>query len=175
MVAYSFWCEDRDGRLRAMLDAGASASMIASALGTTKNAVLGRKFRLGLGKPMLPRTPEEIAAARQRRLEARRALNKKHREERRVRPRLSYSLPPSPKPAAQWVDPPEPTVVENIVPVGQRCSILELNESTCRWPIGDPSAADFFFCGGKTTEGLPYCGYHSRIAYVAPQWRRRAA
>src|SRR5450755_157735 len=47
---------------------------------------------------------------------------------------------------------PEP-VIENIIPMGQRCSILELNESTCRWPIGDPSTVDFFFCGGKTIEG----------------------
>jgi len=68
---------------------------------------------------------------------------------------------------------PEPQLIENIVPMGQRCSILELNECTCRWPIGDPSAADFFFCGGKTLDGLPYCGYHSRIAYQPVSERRR--
>jgi GcrA cell cycle regulator len=68
---------------------------------------------------------------------------------------------------------PEPELIENIIPIGQRCTILELTESTCRWPIGDPSAADFFFCGGKTVEGLPYCGYHSRIAYQPVSERRR--
>jgi GcrA cell cycle regulator len=67
---------------------------------------------------------------------------------------------------------PEPEVNENIIPIGQRCTILELGEGKCRWPIGDPSAADFFFCGGKTIEGLPYCGYHARIAYQ-PVDRRR--
>jgi GcrA cell cycle regulator len=48
-----------------------------------------------------------------------------------------------------------------------------LSESTCRWPIGDPSSADFFFCGGKSNEGLPYCSYRSRIAYQAASERRR--
>ena len=68
---------------------------------------------------------------------------------------------------------PEPEVVENIIPMGQRCSILQSSESTCRWPIGDPSSADFFFCGGKSIEGLPYCGCHSRIAYQPVSERRR--
>ena len=57
--------------------------------------------------------------------------------------------------------------------MGQRCTILELSESKCRWPIGDPSSPDFFFCGGKTIEGLPYCGHHSRIAYQPTADRRR--
>jgi len=68
---------------------------------------------------------------------------------------------------------PEPELIENIIPLGQRCSILELTEAKCHWPIGDPSSPDFFFCGGKTIEGLPYCGYHSRIAYQPAADRRR--
>jgi hypothetical protein len=59
-----------------------------------------------------------------------------------------------------------------IIPLGQRCSILELNDSKCHWPIGDPSSAEFF-CGGRTIEGLPHCGYHSRIAYQPAADRRR--
>jgi len=55
--------------------------------------------------------------------------------------------------------------IENIIPIGQRCSIMELGADRCHWPIGDPGHADFFFCGGRTVIGLPYCGYHCRIAY----------
>jgi GcrA cell cycle regulator len=51
------------------------------------------------------------------------------------------------------------------IPMGQRCSILELTYRKCRWPSGDPSSPGFFFCGGKTVEGLSYCSYHDRIAY----------
>ena len=28
----------------------------------------------------------------------------------------------------------------------QRCSLLQLNARTCRWPVGDPARAGFFFC-----------------------------
>ena len=49
----------------------------------------------------------------------------------------------------------------------------ELTEETCRWPIGDPGGPDFFFCGGQTVTGLPYCGYHSRVAYQPAADRRR--
>jgi GcrA cell cycle regulator len=68
---------------------------------------------------------------------------------------------------------PEPEPLENIVPIGQRCQLLELNEATCRWPIGDPGSADFFFCGGKPVGELPYCAYHARIAYQPVNDRRR--
>ena len=60
---------------------------------------------------------------------------------------------------------PEPELIENIIPIGQRRTLLELNEDTCRWPIGDPATPEFFFCGGKPLDGLPYCSYHSRVAY----------
>jgi GcrA cell cycle regulator len=68
---------------------------------------------------------------------------------------------------------PEPELIENIIPIGQRCSLVELNDEKCHWPIGDPGQPDFFFCGGKALTGMPYCGYHSRIAYQPPADRRR--
>ena len=82
---------------------------------------------------------------------------------------LAYEMEPEP----------EPELIENIIPIGQRRTLLELNEDTCRWPIGDPASAEFFFCGGKPLTGLPYCAYHSRVAYQpatdAPRRDRRAA
>ena len=50
--------------------------------------------------------------------------------------------------------------------------LLELNEDTCRWPIGDPGSAEFFFCGGQSLTSLPYCAYHSRVAYQPANVRR---
>ena len=66
-----------------------------------------------------------------------------------------------------------PELVENVIPIGQRRTILELTEQTCRWPIGDPGSTEFFFCGGNTIAGLPYCAYHSRVAYQPAADRRR--
>jgi GcrA cell cycle regulator len=74
---------------------------------------------------------------------------------------------------------PEPEPIEIIIPMAQRCTLIELDDSTsapekCRWPVGDPGQPDFFFCGGKATSGLPYCVCHSRIAYTPVADRRRA-
>ena len=57
--------------------------------------------------------------------------------------------------------------------MSQRLSLLELNEATCHWPVGDPSSPEFFFCGGKALTGLPYCAHHSRVAYQPAADRRR--
>ena len=48
---------------------------------------------------------------------------------------------------------------------GHTCSLLELGNDTCRWPISTPGADDFCFCGNPPLDGLPYCAGHSRLAY----------
>jgi hypothetical protein len=44
--------------------------------------------------------------------------------------------------------------------------LAELEPRDCRWPIGDPSASDFHFCGTSQAAGLPYCQEHARRAYL---------
>ena len=66
-----------------------------------------------------------------------------------------------------------PPVEEMIIPLAERKTIQTLVESSCRWPIGDPQMADFHFCGKNKVPGLPYCEFHARRAFQAPQARRR--
>jgi GcrA cell cycle regulator len=40
------------------------------------------------------------------------------------------------------------------------------DRGTCSWPIGDPKAADFAFCGGEIEPGKPYCKKHCAMAYT---------
>ncbi|MFC3267173.1 GcrA family cell cycle regulator, partial [Camelimonas abortus] len=70
--------------------------------------------------------------------------------------------------------PPPPVVAADpaAAPESQRVTIMELRENMCRWPMGDPTSADFCFCGNRTTPGVPYCDFHSRIAYQPPERRR---
>jgi GcrA cell cycle regulator len=68
---------------------------------------------------------------------------------------------------------PDPIAYDNVVPMSQRLSLLELSEATCHWPVGDPASPEFFFCGGKALTGLPYCAHHSRVAYQPASDRRR--
>ncbi|MHB1111486.1 MAG: GcrA family cell cycle regulator, partial [Devosia sp.] len=66
-----------------------------------------------------------------------------------------------------------PQAAELFIPIEQRLSLLQLNEQTCKWPIGDPLSADFYFCGQHSNEGKPYCEFHSRRAYHQIDKKRR--
>ncbi len=66
-----------------------------------------------------------------------------------------------------------PQVQELFIPVEDRLTLLELNEHTCKWPIGDPLTPDFYFCGQHSEEGKPYCDFHSRRAYHQIEKKKR--
>jgi GcrA cell cycle regulator len=66
-----------------------------------------------------------------------------------------------------------PQVQELEIPVEQRLTLLQLNEHTCKWPIGDPLSPDFYFCGQAHDEGRPYCEFHSRRAYHQVEKKKR--
>jgi GcrA cell cycle regulator len=159
------WTDDRVELLKKLWADGLSASQIAAELGgISRNSVIGKVHRLGLaGRAKSP----AASMPRQRKPRSQGPMM------RIARPAIRGNTALAALHMYESELEPEPGVSENIVPIGQRCSILELAEGKCRWPIGDPSSPDFFFCGCKTIEGLPYCGYHSRIAYQPAVDRRR--
>ena len=57
-------------------------------------------------------------------------------------------------------------------PIGRPVTLMELNEFTCRFPLGDPRSPDFRFCGEFPRTGEPYCDHHCRIAYTSPPARK---
>jgi len=46
----------------------------------------------------------------------------------------------------------------------RRLTADELEPHHCRWPYGDPRAADFTFCGRARHPLRPYCAEHLRLA-----------
>ena len=46
-----------------------------------------------------------------------------------------------------------------------------LNEKTCRWPIGHPDEANFYFCGRTPMEERVYCKLHVLHAYQPKGWK----
>jgi GcrA cell cycle regulator len=56
---------------------------------------------------------------------------------------------------------------------GKAATVLTLNESMCKYPIGDPTDADFAFCGRSVFANHPYCQDHARLAYQPSQARKR--
>jgi len=155
------WTDERVEQLKKLWSDGLSASQIAAELGgITRNAVIGKVHRLGLsGRAKAPSS----SAPRQRKARAPSHMFRSLRSVTRGNTALAFTYDLEP----------EPEFVENVIPLGQRCSILELTEAKCHWPIGDPGQADFFFCGGKTVGALPYCGCHARVAYQPIHDRRR--
>jgi GcrA cell cycle regulator len=64
-------------------------------------------------------------------------------------------------------------VEEVVIPMSERVTIMELRDSMCRWPLGDPSTPEFRFCGARSGTAGPYCGYHAQLAYQPAVDRRR--
>ena len=54
----------------------------------------------------------------------------------------------------------------------KKLNLLELTEKTCKWPIGDPATAKFWFCGHPSEQGKPYCETHISIAFQPITTRR---
>ena len=157
------WTDERVELLKKLWADGLSASQIAGELGgITRNAVIGKVHRLGLsGRAKAPSS----SVPRQRKPRAPTMF-------RAPRPMMRGNTALAHQPAYDYEPEAELQPIENIIPIGQRCSLLELDQEKCHWPIGDPGQPDFFFCGGVTANG-PYCGYHARIAYQPVADRRR--
>jgi GcrA cell cycle regulator len=156
------WTDERVETLKKLWADGLSASQIAAELGgITRNAVIGKVHRLGLsGRAKSPSS----AAPRQRKTRTHPHMMRVSRPAMRGNTALAH--------AYEMEVEAEPELSDNVIPMGQRRTLLELTELTCRWPIGDPGTPEFFFCGGQAATGVPYCSYHSRVAYQPANMRR---
>ena len=122
----------RTGRtLKKLWADGLSASQIAAELGgITRNAVIGKVHRLGLsGRAKSPSS--SAPRGRASRAPAAHAAGVAAGDARQHRARALH--------AYDYDIEAEPELIENVIPMGQRRTLLELNEDTCRWPIGDPA------------------------------------
>jgi GcrA cell cycle regulator len=155
------WTDERVELLKKLWADGLSASQIAAELGgITRNAVIGKVHRLGLSG----RAKSQSSSAPRAR-KPRSHMLRVSRPTTRGNTALAYAYEAEPEL--------EPEFVDEVIPVEQRRSLLQLTEDTCRWPVGDPSNSDFFFCGGKPVTSLPYCAHHCRVAYQPATDRRR--
>lgn len=150
------WTTERLERLKNGFEAGLSCREIAVDIGVSRNAVIGKLSRLNL-------TREQSGDARH---PARKDAAKGTRRE--SKPRQQYRL------LQALYTGPQPATCDEPIPNAHCCSLLELSEARCRWPINTPGAADFCFCGNTPVAGLPYCAGHSRLAY-RPGSRQRVA
>ncbi|MEQ1899839.1 MAG: GcrA family cell cycle regulator [Devosia sp.] len=180
------WTEERVELLKKLWLEGLSASQIAGVLGegVTRNAVIGKVHRLKLSGRAKPAssTPRARPASRPaaRRVAAPSGSGRGHLGVASMMKSRSMGTAPMHGATALKIEEQfdteayvAPQVQELFIPVEQRLSLLQLSESTCKWPIGDPLTPDFYFCGNHSEEGKPYCEFHSHRAYHQMEKKRR--
>jgi GcrA cell cycle regulator len=138
------WTTDRVELLKSHFEAGLTCREIAASIGVSRNAVIGKLARLQLTRGPARAEPRPTKVARER--------------SRKSIPRLQYQI-------LQAVYENPPPLQEEPIVSERRCSLLELSNERCRWPISTPGAEDFCFCGNTPVRGMPYCSGHTRLAY----------
>jgi len=146
-------------KLVAMWRAGATGTEIAKALGTTRNAVIGKIFRLrnrGVDlsravtaappKPLKPPKPEKPA-----------------KKEKPAAPKAVWPPPLSAEEKAALIAERKAQVARERRARGIK--FADLGARDCRYIINAGRPADYLFCGDIREPGKPYCKEHAELCY----------
>lgn len=156
------WTDEMVEELRKMWKDGLTTGEIGKRLSVSKNSIVGKVHRLGLsGRPSPIKKKEEGTSS----------APKAEKKETPAKP-TSKPTKEAPSPANQKAE--KAAEIEKPCPkgyhlkAGHKASLADLDNHTCRWPLGDPKDENFHFCGKKVRIGQTYCEEHSAIAYVKP-------
>lgn len=156
------WTEKMVEDLKIMWKQGLTTGEIGKRLGVSKNSIVGKVHRLQLDarpSPIKKKDEEQenaaVAATAETKPAAVKAKTEKKTEPREEKPAAA------PQPVAE-----KPAVVRKNV--AGDVKLTDLDNHTCRWPIGDPKDENFHFCGRKVRIGQTYCEEHAALAYVKP-------
>tara|TARA_A100001388_G_scaffold171034_1_gene127850 strand:+ start:150 stop:644 length:495 start_codon:yes stop_codon:yes gene_type:complete len=136
------WTEEKVAKLKELWGKGNTASQIAEIIGgISRNAVIGKAHRLNLSAKIKTR-----AAASNKKFET--SLNEKNIVNRKGRRNKFKSL-----------------IIEKDFEPENPKQLEELDENTCKWPIGHPDQESFYFCGRSSLKDFSYCKLHLLYAY----------
>ena len=136
------WTPERESKLKAFWKKGHTASQIAALIGgPTRNAVIGKAYRLNLEARAVSKKHSTTSKAK---LEN----NVEIKQEKLSRKARFKSL-----------------LLDKNFEAENPIKLTELTDDTCRWPIGHPYEKNFYFCGRKPLEKFPYCNLHVLYAF----------
>tara|TARA_Y100001935_G_scaffold249768_1_gene248861 strand:+ start:426 stop:932 length:507 start_codon:yes stop_codon:yes gene_type:complete len=140
------WTDEKVKILKDLWGKGKTASQIAEIIGgISRNAVIGKAHRLNLSAKLKNRNISENSSSKHSLKEN--GENKYLGKRRLSRSRFKSIL------IEKDFEPENPKQLE------------ELDEDTCKWPIGHPNESSFYFCGRKSLKDFSYCKLHLLYAF----------
>jgi len=136
------WNEEKVAKLKELWGKGNTASQIAEIIGgISRNAVIGKAHRLNLSS----------------KIKARSALSnqnfKNNTEDNDLKQRRGRKSKFQSLIIEKDFEPENPKKLE------------ELDENSCKWPVGHPEENNFYFCGRSSLKDFSYCKLHLLYAY----------
>ncbi|WP_315742795.1 MULTISPECIES: GcrA family cell cycle regulator [unclassified Bradyrhizobium] len=156
------WTAHRLKVVQKLYNVGKSAAEIAALIGgVTRNAVIGKIHR-AIEKQADWINPDRSRQSRAPKIDTARAAPRLRKlAAARARP----TSPPDQQP--QFAIP--TSILDKAIPGEHRKTLIQLDDTCCKWPVGNPGEPGFFFCGmAKPDNGRPYCSAHERRAKGAP-------
>ena len=136
------WNEEKVEKLKELWGKGSTASQIAEIIGgISRNAVIGKAHRLNLSSKIKTRNASSSQNFDN-------SSEENSSKQRRGRKSKFQSL-----------------IIEKDFEPENPKKLEELDEISCKWPIGHPEEKSFYFCGRSSLKDFSYCKLHLLYAY----------